>query len=425
MNQLARLRPTRSVLFRILLSVILAVLLWGWVTSLADPAESRSAANVRVSNGVPGNGLVVSTTQVVANVRASGPGSVMSEIDTNGLALTLDLDGIDQPGTYTVPIIPVQTKRFVDYHVNPATASIVVDELVSRVFPIEMQTLPRDQTDRQVVGQQLSDPEVTISGPKSILDTIERARVDVDVTGQTGQFSVRAPVYAVTGDGNQIDSTTQQNVTINPSIVDATVTIQSTGREVTILADVTGTPATGYEQRITTTTPRTVVVDGPAATLAGLRFVETQPVDISGATATVTADVSIANLPEGVRLVSPADGIVSVIVQIQQQSVDQTLPNLPVSVLGLDAGLSATASPTEVSIEISASSAQVPDLVNGAITVSVDATGLAPGTYTLSPQVIVPAGVEWDTVTPATVEVVIIAGGSGTTSPPAATPGIT
>jgi YbbR domain-containing protein len=425
MNQLARLRPNRSVLFRILLSVILAVLLWGWVTSLADPSESRSATTVPVSNGVPGNGLVVSTTQVIASVRASGPRSVMSEIDRNGLALTLDLDGIDQPGTYTVPIIPVQTKRFVDYHVNPATASIVVDELVSRVFPIEMQTLPRDQTDRQVVGQQLSDPEVTISGPRSILDTIKRARVDVDVTGQTGQFSVRASVYAVTGDGNQIDSTTQQNVTINPSIVDATVTIQSTGREVTILADVTGTPATGYEQRITTTTPRTVVLDGPADTLAGLRFVETQPVDISGATATVTADVNIANLPEGVRLVSPVDGIVSVIVQIQQQSVDQTLPNLPVSVVGLDAGLSATASPTEVSIEISASSAQVPDLVNGAITVSVDAGGLAPGTYTLSPRVIVPAGVEWDTITPATVEVIIVASGTGTTLTPAATPGMT
>ena len=409
---------------RSLLSVILAVLLWGWVTSLADPAESRYAPNVRVSPGVPGDGLVVSTTQIVASVNASGPESAINELDSGSLALTLDLTGIDEPGMYTVPIIPVQGQRFVNYNVTPATASIVVDQLVSRVFPIEMQTLPASQTDRQIVGQQLSAPEVTISGPGSIMATIERAQVDVDVTGQTGQFSVNSQVYAVTSDGNQIDSTTQ-NVTINPSIVEATVDIQSTGREVTILANITGSPAAGYEQRISTTTPRTVVVDGPADVLANLRFVETEPVDVSGATTTVTADVGIANLPPDVRLMSPTNGIVSVIVQIQQQTVDQTLPNLPVAINGVGPGLSAVATPADVSIEISAASAQVPDLVNGAITVSVDATGLAPGTYSLTPRVIVPAGVEWDTVTPSTVEVTVSSGPAAATPALLATPAIT
>lgn len=414
MIRLSAFRPTRSVLLRIVLSVILAVLLWGWVTSLADPVESRSASNLPVSNGVAPDGLVVSS-QIVANVRASGPESVIRDLDTSSLALTLDLSGINEPGTFTVPIVPVHRQRFVDYEVTPSTAPIVVDNLVSRVFQIEMQISPANQTDQQIVGQQLSVPEVTISGPSSIMSTIERAQIDVDVTGQTGAFSVRAPVYGVTNDGTKINSTTE-NVTINPSSVQASVEVRSLGQEVTILADVVGTPADGYEQRISTTTPRTVVLAGPVDILANLRFVETEPVDISGATATVTADVGIANLPAGVQLVSPANGIVSVIVQIQQQSVNQTLPSLPVEINGLSAGLSAVASPEEVSIEISASSAQVPALVNGAITVSVDVTGLAPGTYTLSPRVIVPAGVEWDTITPSSVMVTI------TESGPAATP---
>ncbi len=415
---LAQLRPTRSVLLRIVLSVILAVLLWGWVTSLADPDQSRFQSNVRVANGVPADGLVISTTQIVADVKASGPESAIGHLTNSSFALTFDLEGIDQPGTYTVPIVPVDAVRFVNYDVTPATASIVVDEMVSKVFQIEVQTLPVDQTDRQVVGQRLSVPEVTVSGPRSIMDTIVAAQVDVDISGQTGEFSSQVPVSAVTDDGSEIDSTIQ-NVTINPSRVDATVTVQSIGREVTILANVVGAPPAGYEQRTSTTTPRTVLLAGPPDVLANLTFVETEPVDISGETETISTDVGIANLPAGVQLVQPASGLVSVIVQIQQQSVDQTLPNLPVVVTGLAPGYAASTSPAQVSIEISASSTQVPALVNGAITVTVDVDGLAPGTYSLAPSVVVPAGVEWDTVTPSTVDVTITEGAAPT---PAATP---
>ncbi len=418
---LAQFRPGRSVLLRVVLSVILSVLLWGWVTSLADPELSRSASNVRVANGVPGEGLVVSTTQIVADVNASGPESVIEDFTNSSLALTLDLGGIDQPGTYTVPIVPIDQRRFIHYDVTPATTSIVVDDLISRVFPVDVETLPAGQNDRQVTGQRLSVPEVTVSGPRSIMDTIVRTQVDVDITGQNGEFSVTAPVYAVTVDGNEIDSTIQ-NVTINPSYVDLTIAVQSIGREVTILADVVGSPAEGFEQRTSTTTPRTVRLSGPADVLANLTFVETESVDISGATQTLSTDVGIANLPEGVQLIEPANGLVSVIVQIQQQSVDQTLPNLPVTITGASPDVIVTASPAQVSIEISASSSQVPDLVNGAITVSIDVTGLTPGTYSLTPTVIVPAGVEWDSVTPSTVDITVASAGSTAQPTTIATP---
>lgn len=410
---LSLLKPTRAVLLRIALSVILAVILWGWVTSLADPDETRSSTNVPVSYGVPGDGLVVSTTEIVASVTATGPASIMEDFTSGNLALTLDLDGIDRPGTYTVAIVPAQEERFIDYRISPSTASIVVDEMVSRVLPIVIQTVPEDLIDRQVIGQQLSVPEVTVSGPRSIMETINVARIDIDISGQTGEFTDQYQVSVVTTDGNQFDSTTE-NVNIAPSVIEATLDVQSIGREVTILASVTGSPAEGYEERTSTTTPRTVILAGSPQALASLTFVETEPVDITGAVQNVSVDIGLANLPEGVVLVEPANGLVSVIVQIQQQSVDQTLPSLPVTLTGLGPGLTATLTPAEVSIEISASSAQVPDLVNGAIVVSVDVTGLAPGTYALTPRIVVPAGVEWDSVVPARIDVTIVADSAAT-----------
>lgn len=424
MRQLAAFRPTRSVLLRIALSLILSVLLWGWVTSLADPQETRVASNVQVANGVPADGLVVSTTRVSARVEATGPDSVLEDFGTADLALTLDLDGIDEPGTYTVPIVPVAEERFVEYEIIPATTSIVVDALVSAVFPIQVQIVGTTSPEQRIVSQQLSAPEVTITGPRSIVETVTSTQVDVDPTDQLNSFSVQSQVYAVTRDGNRIDSTTQQNVTLNPSFVEASVEVQSSGREVTVLANITGSPADGYEQRNATTTPRTVVIDGPPELLATLTFVETAPVDISGATDTVSQTVGIVGLPSGVSTVDPGNGQVSVIVQVQPQSVSQTLPSLPVDVTGLGDGLSATVAPESVSLDVSATSSQVPDLVNGAISISVDLSGLGPGTYPIAPLVNVPAGVEWDTISPALVTVVITRGSSagGTPPPQIATP---
>lgn len=424
MRQLAAFRPTRSVLLRIALSLILSVLLWGWVTSLADPQETRVASNVQVANGVPADGLVVSTTRVSARVEATGPESVLEDFGTADLALTLDLDGIDEPGTYTVPIVPVAEERFVEYEIIPATTSIVVDALVSAVFPIQVQIVGTTSPEQRIVSQQLSAPEVTITGPRSIVETVTSTQVDVDPTDQLNSFSVQSQVYAVTRDGNRIDSTTQQNVTLNPSFVEASVEVQSSGREVTVLANITGSPADGYEQRNATTTPRTVVIDGPPELLATLTFVETAPVDISGATDTVSQTVGIVGLPSGVSTVDPGNGQVSVIVQVQPQSVSQTLPSLPVDVTGLSDGLSATVAPESVSLDVSATSSQVPDLVNGAISISVDLSGLGPGMYPIAPLVNVPAGVEWDTISPALVTVVIARGSSpgGTPPPQIATP---
>jgi YbbR domain-containing protein len=253
------------------------------------------------------------------------------------------------------------------------------------------------------------------------MQTIVSARVDLDVSSQTGVFTLNAPVYAVTNDDNRLDSTTQ-NVTINPPIVQASLEVQTAGREVTILANVTGAPAEGYEQRTTTTAPRTVLLDGPADVLENLTYVETEPVDVTGATQTTSVQVGIANLPEGVTILRPSDGQVNVIVQIQQQGINQTLPSLPVDVDGAGDGLIVDVSPAEVSIEISATATQLPALVNGAITISVDVSGLGPGTYSLTPSVVVPAGVEWNAINPAMVNVTITAVDEAPATP-GATPG--
>lgn len=402
-----QLIPTRSVLLRIVLSLLLALLLWSWVTSLADPDSSRSAAGIAVSTGIPPKGLVISPASLTADVVASGPQSIINDLTTSSLALTLDLTGINQPGTYTADIEPVHRAQFVNYVITPPTASIVVDTLDTVVVALTPQQKDTgDQTGRRIASVSLSSPEVTISGPHTVVSAITSAGADINTEGQIGTFTERVGTYAVTNQGNRIDSSSA-NITISPPFVNATVRLETAGKEVTILPNITGNPATGFEQRITTTTPRTVVVDGPASALAGLSYVGTAPVDISGASQTVSQTVAISGLPDGVHVIQPSSGQVTIIVQIQQQNVDQTLPTIPVEVDGLAPGLNATVNPASVSIEIAASSEQIPSLATGGIVVSVDVSGMGTGTYSLIPKVSVPSGVEWDSIAPPQVQVTL------------------
>ena len=106
-----------------------------------------------------------------------------------------------------------------------------------------------------------------------------------------------------------------------------------------------GVPDEGFAIQQRRAIPDTIIVDGPADVLDDLLFVNTEAVDISGATESVSTVVALTGLPEGVTIVEPASGRVEVRVAIEDTSATtQTLSDLPVQVVGLEEGLTASVS---------------------------------------------------------------------------------
>jgi YbbR domain-containing protein len=255
------------------------------------------------------------------------------------------------------------------------------------------------------------DEQVTVTGPASLIDSIAEVVLPVEVSGGTQTFREVYVPEARDDEGNIVEG-----VTIDPSAVEATVRVSARGKSVAVLATITGSPAPGYEVAERTINPQFVIVDGDEVALDSLVALSTEPIDVSEADASFNVTVPIADLPEGLQILQPSSGEVEVLVQITQRGVRQSLPSQQVTVVGVGEGLNASVNPDEITIEVVGPEDALVALDSSTLQVVVDATGLAPGTYSVQPSVIMPPRVQWVTTFPAEVTLTI------TEAPGAATP---
>jgi YbbR domain-containing protein len=148
-------------------------------------------------------------------------------------------------------------------------------------------------------------------------------------------------------------------------------------------------------------------------------FVETAPIDVTGATADVTKKVALA-LPESVSVLDNP----SITVQVSVTPIlgGQTVPRRVV-VQGLRPGLGISISPASVDVILSGPLPSLQNLQSDDVQVAIDVSTVGAGTYQLKPRVlVVPDALKVQNIVPDTVQVTITDTSAPTRSPATATP---
>ncbi|HKG24549.1 MAG TPA: CdaR family protein, partial [Thermomicrobiales bacterium] len=364
-------RVTSSDLIRLGSSLVLALLLWGWVTTREDPERTRSFSNVTVEVGELNGNLVVVSAPPNVLIRIKGPSSVIDDVEASEVAARLDLNEVDQPGSYSVPIVVSAPDGVWSRQSIPARVQIQVEESVAKQFPLTP-LVTGDVSPNRRVGQIVPEvSEVTVRGPSSVVDRVGSVILPVMIGNNTRDFEGAFTPIARDKDGQPVTE-----VEISPNAVKATVPIEAAGKVVAVFANIVGTPAAGLAVLDQAVIPTTVLVDGDPTLLADLISIQTAPVDVTGATGNISQRVALDNLPEGVKVIEPDDGRVLVSVQIGARGVRQNLQGLRVEVINLGEGLQAEVVPDGVSVVVVASSEALVNLTAEDITIQVDATGL-------------------------------------------------
>jgi YbbR domain-containing protein len=389
---------TREVALRLLASIALALILWALVTLRQDPETSRAF------NDIPVQALSLDSSLVIVNdvdpvrVELSGPRSDVAPIDAGALIANIDFSTVAHPGVYELPVSVTTPKGIWSSNVSPPTASVVVERSESKPFRLAPVVTDLDENSLRTVTVYPEVDQVTVTGPTSLIDSIHEVALPVQVSGGTQTFQ-GVYVPEAHDDAGEI----VEGVSIEPSAVSATVRVSARGKSVAVLANITGSPATGYEVADRTVNPQFVIVDGDESELDSLVALSTEPIDVSGADASFNKTVGIVGLPEGVQILQPSDAEVDVLVQITQRGVHQSLPSQQVTIVGVGPGLVASVSPDEITIEVVAPDDALASLDSNTLQVVVDASGLAAGTYSVQPSVIMPPRVQWVTTFPSEV----------------------
>jgi YbbR domain-containing protein len=271
-------RPSGDAVFRAVASLALAFLLWAWVTTQRDPPETRVFNDLTLQEPTLPEPLQIAGELPTVSVEIVGPRSIVDRLSRAGLRPALDVSEVIGPGNYQVRVdVDVPAAANVN-SITPAGVPLVVDETTSRTLHLDVVPAPSDDPTRRIGEVVPEVSEVTVSGPKRLVDNVARTVLPVDIDDHTTDFTANFRPQALDPGGQPIPE-----VTVLPARVMTSVEVVQRGRSVPVLVQTAGNPAQGFEVIGSVANPAAVLLDGPDAVLGDILSVVTAPVDIEAA----------------------------------------------------------------------------------------------------------------------------------------------
>jgi len=342
------------------------------------------------------------TVDVQYRLAADAP----ERVTADSFSVTVDLAEYDMarsPELQSLPVKVTSLQQGVEVlEFQPTTVPVALDRLSERQVPVEVETgdLPEGLA---ISAPRTSHEEVTASGPQSQLGRVVRAvaRVQIFASG----IDVRqpqVPLVPVDIDGREVESVELEPATIQVEIDVRTV---ETSKTVPIRPDLAGNPADGFQVSAVTVDPVVVTIFGAPDVVADITEVTTEPIPIGGANADLELDATL-DLPEGTRTAEDAPAAV-VTVSIRPSIATRNYL-VGVTCEGVPNGSACLPQQAQLSVTLRGPAAELADIDPADLTPTLDASGLGPGSHTLTPTFSLPNGVDLVSVSPGSVTVQIV-----------------
>ena len=140
---------------------------------------------------------------------------------------------------------------------------------------------------------------VSISGPESVVNTVNTVSVEIDITNANSDVNISLPIHLYDSDGKEI---IDKRISKNISDVQTTASIWLI-KGVPIEYGYTGVPADGYEvDGNLTSTISYINIAGKQSLLKNIQKIDiNDAIDITGATRNIEEEIDIKKfLPDGV-----------------------------------------------------------------------------------------------------------------------------
>ena len=408
---------------RLILSIVLAALLWFYVGNLENPERTTVYRDLAVEvRGLAPNFKLLSQPQEVS-VTVQAPQGVLATLSQADVRPYIDLGGF-APGVHTVPL-RADVRGGIQMNggsvqISPDTVQVQIEEQVTRDLPVAVRLTGTPAFGYGAEPPQANPATVRVRGIPDAVSRIESVIVNVDIEDKAGtQQGSRAPV-ALDGSGEPVE-----NVTFEPQSVEVVVPIKLllNYKVVPLRVPVPGQPAPGYRVSAITYDPTNVTVCCRPDILEPLQFIDTLPVNINGTTSTVVTQTELI-LPPEVELYPGQPRVISVTVNVEALVTTLQVSVAP-SIEGIQAGTGFVVSPDRLDLVLAGTFDQLQRLNPSDVRAVVNLQERGPGTYTLRPQMVVPPGVTLQSADPEAVTITVLAptpAPSSTSAPPTSIP---
>ncbi len=389
------------------LAFALALIVWISAVTAADPNVDRTRTVPLEIIGQDANMIMMNNPPSQIRVTVRAPRSVADRISNveNSIYTWIDLTGLSA-GAHNVP---VQVRINESYHpvrllqVSPESVIVTLEPLVSRRMDVKVTVSGEPALGYQKGVASRKPTYVTISGPETLVSQVAEVNATLDITDAMETIKEEVPLQAVDTNGQLVSG-----ITLTPNRIEVTQPISLLGgyRNVVVKVVTTGQVASGYKLTNISVSPPNVVVFSTDPQLVNElpSYVETEPLDLSGAEDDIEALLSL-DLPPGISVVGDQNVLVQVSIAALEGSLTMTLPVQP---NGLLPTYIAQISPDTVDVILSGPVPVLNEIKPTDIRVVADLKGLEVGTHQVNLVVdVLPERIKVETILPAVVEVTI------------------
>ena len=316
----------KSKILTLLLSAAIAFGLWLYVVTVVDPEYEASYYDVPVVfDGAVQLGdrdlIITSGTDTTVDLRLMGNRTDLKKLDKTNITILADLSQITQPGEHNVRYsisYPSSAGAIDVLDQDPQYITIQVSQRIRKEVPVRVEytgSLPQSFI-ADVQNAVLDHTFVSVSGPQEVVEQIEYASIEVDLSGRM-ETIVESQKHTLCGkDGKPIEDVSA--VTVNVSDIRLTVRVYQI-KELPLILQIEDSG--GITKDMVTVTPdrTSITVSGSRAALEGLEYILLGTIrlgDQGEGTIQLRFDI---NLPEGVTNES---GVSQVLVDLKMPEMD-------------------------------------------------------------------------------------------------------
>lgn len=380
---------------------IFSAFLWLIVVNVDNPVESRTFTDIPVT--IVNDDIITSGGEVyqvvgqqTVSVVVYATREVRQQLSAEDIVATAD---IREMNSSLVPIevtIPEFEGNYESAEAVPRNLQIQIEKSGSRVLALTADDTGIVRNGYMIGSMTVHPTNITITGPESVLEQIDRAVASVKVDGMSKSEEKNADLILYDSNGNVVSQNQLENnlgedgLTVSVEILEM--------KSVPVVFDVTGTPAEGYQYTGCTSEPETLQICGASEDIQKIEEIDVPAsvIDISGASGPVEQTVDITPyLPDGIRLVDENTGSVKVTAMIEAEgtrTIDFLVRSLRINNLADNLQVSYPAD-TEIRLRFSGDQEQL-DVLDISNAVSVDLEQYtSPGTYDVPVNVNLPDGI--------------------------------
>lgn len=415
-----------------IMSVAVAVVVWLIVVNIDNPVGTNyyTITNVELinkeyveSSDTIGKMCMPEENQDTVRVAITADKKTRDKIRVSDISAVADLQQAVSLDTNPV-MVPITVTCSVsgigpgDIKVTPQNLSVNLDEKETQEFVVNVTRGDTKPGKDYEVGSLTANPEkVRITGPKSLVNKIDKVNAAIELNGKTQDFTQEVTLSIIDKNQEALSDSEMNSLRIeNNAQVIVTAKLWKIRQGVKISAGYVGTPAEGYQAGMIKTVPDTISVAGSTEgleTLAANDNVITIPsesIDISGESSDVEKKISLKDLlPDNVKLTSDSSEDVWVTVSILPEgSREFSFPTKEIEVKNKPDDLQVTFETAQIAIRIKSDSKDLDDLdVTKDIKASIDLEDKE-GNYEVPVTVSLPDG--YEIVENVSTEVVISSG---------------